>query len=161
MKQTMVFDINDEKYELAIDTSALLVDVLREELGLTGTKKGCNDGDCGSCTVLVDGKPIASCTALAIEMQGRKITTIEGVMKEGKLNPVQQAFVDAFAIQCGFCTPGMVLITIALLRENPNPTEFEIRDYLRGNLCRCTGYNKIIDAVNLATKYIQEENTGR
>ena len=94
-------------------------------------------------------------------MQGRKITTIEGVMKEGKLNPVQQAFVDAFAIQCGFCTPGMVLITIALLRENPNPTEFEIRDYLRGNLCRCTGYNKIIDAVNLATKYIQEENTDR
>ena len=157
MKQIMQFNINGQDYEIAAEADLTLVDLLREELGMTGVKKGCNDGDCGACTVLVDGKAVASCTTLAVTVQGRKILTVEGLMQGGKLHPVQQAFVDAFAIQCGFCTPGMVLATIALLNDNPDPTEAEIRDYLRGNICRCTGYTKIIDAVRLAGEYIRGE----
>jgi aerobic-type carbon monoxide dehydrogenase small subunit (CoxS/CutS family) len=137
-------------YEAASEPGMTLVDLLREELGFTGVKKGCDDGDCGACTVLIDGKTAASCTTLAIDVQGSSITTFEGVKQGKNLHPVQQAFIDAFALQCGFCTPGMILSVIALLGENPNPSEDEIRDYLRGNICRCTGYTKIIDAVNLA-----------
>lgn len=153
MKQLMTFNINHNTYELAVEPDLTLVDLLREELGLTGTKKGCNDGDCGACTVLVDGKAVASCSTLAVAVQGKEIITIEGISDHGVLDPVQQAFIDCFAIQCGFCTPGMILATIALLNENPDPTEEEIRDYLRGNICRCTGYTKIIEAVFKAKEY--------
>lgn len=147
MIQSVRLNVNGRDYDLAVDTSMSLGAVLRDKIGLTGVKIGCNDGDCGACTVLVDGKAVASCTALAVQMQGKKIITIEGLAQHGELHPVQQAFIDCAAIQCGFCTPGMVLTTVALLNENPDPTEEEIRDYLRGNICRCTGYVKIIEAV--------------
>lgn len=150
MKQLMTFYVNSVPYELAIDTSMTLLDMLREELGLTGAKKGCDDGDCGACTVLVDGKAVASCTTLAAEVQNKEIITIEGLAKNGNLHPLQRAFIDCFALQCGYCTPGMILSGVALLSENPDPTEEEIRDTLRGNICRCTGYTKIIDAINQA-----------
>ena len=147
MKQLMKFHINGDDYEIAVDINTTLLEVLREDLHLTGAKTGCNEGDCGACTVLVDDQPVASCTTLAAEVQGREITPIEGLVTKDGLPPVQQAFVDNFAIQCGYCTPGMVLATVALLKENPDPTEEEIRDYLRGNICRCTGYVGIINAV--------------
>jgi carbon-monoxide dehydrogenase small subunit len=150
----MAFNINGDIREVAVDNRRTLLDVLREDLGLTGTKKGCDDGDCGACTVLVDGKAVNSCTVLAAEVQESEIVTIEGMEKNGVLHPIQQAFIDEFAIECGFCTPGMIMATLALLNENPDPTEFEIRDYLRGNLCRCTGYNKIVDAVKAAQTMI-------
>jgi len=150
VKQIMKFNINGASYELAVDTSTTLVDLLREELGITGVKKGCDDGDCGACTVLMDGKAVASCTTLAAEAQDKEIITIEGLERDGKLHPLQQAFIDCFAVQCGYCTPGMILSGVALLNENPDPTEEEIRDILRGNICRCTGYVKIIDAINKA-----------
>ncbi|MDR1572786.1 MAG: (2Fe-2S)-binding protein [Clostridiales Family XIII bacterium] len=158
MKQVLKLHINGEIYEIASSPNQTLLDTLREQLHLTGTKKGCNDGDCGACTVLIDGKPAASCTTLAFDTQGHKIVTIEGVSKGDLLHPVQQAFIDKFAIQCGFCTPGMVLTAVALLEETPNPTEDEIRDYMRGNLCRCTGYIKIIDAVNAAAEVLRGES---
>lgn len=155
MKQLMTFKVNGDFYQIAAPISSTLLDVLREDLGLTGAKRGCDDGDCGACTVLLEGRPIASCTTLAAEVQNKEITTIEGLAKNGVLHPVQQAFIDSFAIECGFCTPGMILATVALLEEKPDPTEQEIRDYLRGNICRCTGYMKIIDAVNAAKEYIK------
>lgn len=156
MKQLMTFNVNSVQYELAIDTSMTLLDMLREELSLTGAKKGCDDGDCGACTVLVDGKAVASCTTLAAEVQNKEIITIEGLAKNGKLHPLQRAFIDCFALQCGYCTPGMILSGVALLSENPDPTEEEIRDTLRGNICRCTGYTKIIDAINQAKREMKE-----
>jgi carbon-monoxide dehydrogenase small subunit len=149
--------VNGIDYSFAAEPTLTLVNALREELRFTGVKKGCDDGDCGACSVLYNGQVIPSCTTLAIEAQGGKIITIEGIGQGGQLHPVQQAFVDCFAIQCGFCTPGMVLATIALLRENPEPTEDEIRSYLRGNLCRCTGYIKIIEAVNQAGEMLRKE----
>lgn len=157
MKTLVTLNVNGIDFDLAIESGATLLDVIREKIGLTGTKKGCNDGDCGACTVLVDGKVVASCCTLAIDVQKKEIVTIEGVMRGDQLHPVQQAFIDKAAIQCGFCTPGMVMSTIALLEENPNPTEDEIRDYLRGNICRCTGYVKIIDAVQEAAHVIRSE----
>lgn len=153
----MNFNVNGIPYELALRPSTTLLDMLREELHLTGAKKGCDDGDCGACTVLVDGKAVASCTMLAAAAQGKEITTIEGLEKNGKLNPVQQAFIDCYAIECGFCTPGMVLSSVALLKENPDPSEEEIRDALRGNICRCTGYAKIVDAVMAAKEMLKKE----
>lgn len=161
MKQRIVLNVNGADYEVFAEPNATLVEVLREELRFTGVKKGCDDGDCGACSVLYDGAVIPSCTTLACEVQGGKILTIEGVRQGDQLHPVQQAFVDCFALQCGFCTPGMILATISLLAENPNPTEQEIRDYLRGNICRCTGYTKIIDAVKQAAAMIQEEQNGK
>ena len=146
--------INGDVHDLAIAPEATLSEVLRGQLGLTGTKEGCGTGECGACTVLADGKPILSCLTLAFECQGREITTIEGVAENGELNPVQQAFIDAGAIQCGFCTPGMVLATIALLNETPHPSFAEIEKALEGVLCRCTGYNKIVEAVNHAAEAI-------
>ena len=147
MKQILALNVNGEHYEVASSPNQTLLEVLREQLHLIGTKRGCNDGDCGACTVLLNGKAIASCSILAFSVQGQEIITIEGIFQNGFLHPVQQAFVDYFAIQCGFCTPGMILTAIAMLNENPNPSEEEIRDYMRGNLCRCTGYTKIIEAV--------------
>ncbi|TEB18039.1 Carbon monoxide dehydrogenase small chain [Pelotomaculum sp. FP] len=156
MKQLMTFNVNGEIHEIAVAPETTLVDMLREDLLLTGVKKGCDDGDCGACTVLIDGKSVPSCTVLAAEAQNKKITTIEGLEQNGVLNPVQQAFIDQHAIECGFCTPGMILSTVALLNENPDPTEDEIRDALRGNICRCTGYGKIIDAVNAAKEMLKK-----
>lgn len=147
MKKLMTFHINGDVYEVAVSINRTLLEVLKDELRLTGVKAGCNEGDCGACTVLMDGKIVASCTMLAVEAQGHEITTIEGLATKEGLHPVQQAFVDNFAIQCGYCTPGMILATVALLSENPDPTEEEIRDYLRGNICRCTGYKQIVEAV--------------
>ena len=147
MKQLMVFHVNGEDYELAVSSSRTLLEVLKDELRLTGAKTGCNEGDCGACTVLMDGKCVASCTTLAVQAQGHDILTIEGLATSEGLHPVQQAFIDNFVIQCGYCTPGMILATVALLNENPDPTEEEIRDYLRGNICRCTGYKQIVEAV--------------
>jgi carbon-monoxide dehydrogenase small subunit len=138
--------VNGDLYRREIAPDATLLDVVRDDLGLTGTKWGCKTGDCGACTVLVDGEPVTSCIQLARQVEGREITTIEGLDREGGLDEVQAAFVSNGAAQCGFCTPGMILAVEALLRFNPAPDEAQVRDALAGNLCRCTGYNKIVDA---------------
>jgi len=150
MKRDIILRINGKSYTLNVETHRTLVEVLRETLGFTGTKKSCNEGECGACTVLMDGKPVASCLVLAVAAQGKEITTIEGLNEGEKLHPVQEAFVKHAAIQCGFCTPGMVLAAKALLDENPEPTAKEVRRAISGNLCRCTGYQQIVDAVMAA-----------
>jgi carbon-monoxide dehydrogenase small subunit len=144
------FTVNGNRYEVIIEPHMLLIDVLRDKLGFTGTKYACGAGDCGACTVLIDGEPSFSCLTLAIMAKGKSILTIEGLADGTELHPIQQAFVDKGAVQCGFCTPGMVLSAKALLDENPDPTRDEIKSALAGNLCRCTGYVKIIDAVEAA-----------
>lgn len=159
--QTVILDVNNEKFELLIAPNWTLLQVLREELNLMGTKFGCGTGDCGACKVLVDGKAVNSCTLLARNMEGKRIVTIEGVsVSSNALHPVQQAFVDAGAIQCGFCTPGMVIRAIALLDEIADPTEEQIIDALDNNICRCTGYKKIIEAIQLAAQYMKKEACG-
>ncbi len=152
MKRLIELTVNGELHELAVEPQETLAEVLREQLGLTGTKEGCGTGECGSCTVLLAGRPVLSCLVLAMECQGQEVTTIEGLSVAGRLTPVQQAFQDRGAVQCGFCTPGMVLSATALLAENPRPSEAEIKKGLEGNLCRCTGYNKILEAVKLAAE---------
>lgn len=147
MKQLMRFTINGEIYEDEIDVRRTLLEVLRENFGLTGTKRACNEGECGVCTVLLDNKPVASCLLLAVEAQGKAIQTVEGVAAEDELHPLQQAFLDHGAFQCGFCTPGMVMVAKGYLAENPRPTEEEVRHAIAGNLCRCTGYNKYVEAI--------------
>ncbi len=139
--------VNGDPYRREVEPDATLLDVLRDVLGLTGTKWGCKTGDCGACTVLVDGEPVVSCLQLARQVDGRAITTVEGLGPDGSLGDLQEAFVRNGAAQCGFCTPGMLVSAEALLRDNPAPTEAEVREALSGNLCRCTGYNKIVDAV--------------
>jgi len=142
------FRVNGEVHQVILeDPSVTLADLLREKLHLTGTKEACRCGECGSCTVLVDGRPVLSCSTLAIAVRNKEIVTIEGLAKGDQLHPIQQAFVDLGAVQCGFCTPGMVLMSKALLDENPAPTREEVEEALGGNLCRCTGYVKIVDAV--------------
>lgn len=143
----MTLTVNGKTRRVTAPADAFLLDVLRDRLALTGAKNGCGMGECGACTVLLDGAAVCSCLTLAIEAQGHEITTIEGLAKPGELDPVQAAFADVGAVQCGFCTPGMVLATKALLAENPHPSEEEIRRALSGNLCRCTGYGKIVEAV--------------
>jgi aerobic-type carbon monoxide dehydrogenase small subunit (CoxS/CutS family) len=147
------FKLNGQTVEAAVCPGALLVDLLRENFGLTGTKAGCRQGECGACTVLVDGEAYNSCLIPAVKVQGRNVTTIEGLQKaDGSLDPIQEAFMEAGAAQCGFCTPGMIMNAKALLSRNPNPDENEIRTALSGVLCRCTGYRKIVQAVkNLAS----------
>ena len=147
-KQIISLTINGEEYEVAVTPNRTLLEVLREDLSLTGAKEGCDDGLCGSCTVLLDGKPVRSCLLLAVEAQGYRITTIEGLAQQEELHPIQQAFIVQGAVQCGYCTPGMILTAKALLDENPSPTRHEILDALSGNFCRCTGYNKIVTAIN-------------
>lgn len=148
MKKNITLYVNDEPRELLVDVKRTLLDVLRNDLGLTGTKKGCDMGECGACTVLLDGQAVTSCLVLAVETDGREIKTIEGLGGDpGQLHPVQKAFVEKGAIQCGYCAPGMVMSAVGLLNENPAPTEEEVRAAMAGNLCRCTGYVKIIDAV--------------
>ena len=144
--------VNGQARRAQVDPRLLLVHFLREELGLTGTKKGCDEGECGACTVLMDGKPVRSCLSLAIDVRGRKITTIEGIGRNGKLDPVQEAFIEQGAIQCGFCTPGMILSAKALLDTVPHPNEDQVKTAVNGNLCRCTGYVRIIRAVLAASQ---------
>ena len=150
MKKLIELKVNGEIYEVAVDVHRTLLEVLRENLGLTGTKEACDLGECGSCTVIMDGKPVLSCLTLVMEAQGKDILTVEGLGKEGKLHPLQQSFVDHGAIQCGFCTPGMIMSAKELLDKNSSPTEEEIKKAISGNLCRCTGYVKIIEAVKAA-----------
>ena len=152
MKQLIELKVNGEIYEVAIDPHRTLLEVLRENLGLTGTKEACGMGDCGACTVLMDGKPVLSCLTLAMDVQGKDILTIEGLAREGELHPIQKAFVEHGAIQCGFCTPGMIMSAKALLDKNPRPTQEEIKKAISGNLCRCTGYIKIIEAIGNTIK---------
>ncbi len=146
-KKLISLTINDKAYEVAVEPNQTLVDLLRYDLGLTGTKKGCELGDCGSCTVIMDGKPVNSCLVLAMQANGRHVTTIEGVETDEGLHPIQKSFVEKGAIQCGFCSSGMILSGKALLERNPNPDEADIRKAISGNLCRCTGYQKIVEAI--------------
>jgi aerobic carbon-monoxide dehydrogenase small subunit len=158
MKTLARFVVNGEPFELAIEPYQLLIEVLREQLGLTGTKLSCGVGNCGACTVLVDGVPVLSCMTLAIAARDKEITTIEGLAKGGELHPLQQAFVDHGAIQCGYCTPGMILSAEALLESHPDPTEEDVREAISGHICRCTGYVKIVEAILAA---VQDTERGR
>lgn len=142
--------VNGKDYSLEIEEDMRLLDLLREKLGLMGVKEGCSEGECGACTVIMDGQVVNSCLVMAFQAQGSSILTIEGLEKDGGIHPIQQAFIDVGAVQCGYCTPGMILSAKALLDKNPNPSEEEIREGISGNLCRCTGYNKIIQAVEKA-----------
>ncbi len=152
MKRLIELKVNGESHDVAVESHRTLLEVLREQLGLTGTKEGCDAGDCGTCTVLLDGKPVPSCLVLAVDAQGKDILTIEGLANGPELHPIQKAFVDYGAIQCGFCSPGMILTVKALLDRNPNPSETEVRQAISGNLCRCTGYVKIIEATMVAAQ---------
>ncbi|MBP1718474.1 MAG: aerobic-type carbon monoxide dehydrogenase, small subunit CoxS/CutS-like protein, partial [Deltaproteobacteria bacterium] len=151
MRYPLKLTVNGELHELEIPAQRTLLDVIREDLGFTGTKQGCGNGECGACTVLLEGEPVNACLVLALQADGKSITTIEGVSRAGALDPIQEAFIAKGAIQCGFCTPGMVLSVKALLDRNPRPDEMEIREALTGNFCRCTGYQKIVEAVHSLT----------
>jgi aerobic-type carbon monoxide dehydrogenase small subunit (CoxS/CutS family) len=156
---TLKLRVNGEEHVVAFPTHHTLLEVLREECGLPGTKHGCELGECGTCAVLVDGRPILSCLALAVDMEGRAIETVEGLAQGNRLHPLQAAFADLGAAQCGYCTPGILMVAKALLAENPNPTEGEVRAALAGNLCRCTGYQKILEAVAWAAATMRGENS--
>jgi len=156
MKQLITLHVNGEIHEVYVPVHKTLLEVLREDLNLTGTKHGCELGECGACTVLVDGEPMLSCLALPIELQGRKITTVEGLADRGKLHPLQMAFAEVGAAQCGYCTPAMLLTAKALLDTHPHPTRDEMAQALAGNLCRCTGYVKIYAAIELAAERMQK-----
>ena len=156
MKQKIRVKVNGVEYEREVPTGRLLLDFLRYDLGLTGSKEGCSVGVCGACTVLMDGKMISSCLAPAVFADGHEITTVEGLAEDGKLHPVQQAFIDYGGFQCGICTPGQVVAAKALLEANPNPSEEEIKDWMMGNLCRCTGYYKIIESIQKAAAACRE-----
>jgi len=147
MEKSIKMTVNGKEYKIAVYPNQTLVDVLRERLGLTGTKVGCEMGDCGSCTVILDGKAVNACLVLAVQADGREILTIEGLARDEVLHPLQESFVMEGAIQCGFCTPGMIMTAQALLKENPNPDEAQIREGISGVLCRCTGYSKIVQAI--------------
>jgi carbon-monoxide dehydrogenase small subunit len=157
MKVLCTLDVNGRRHELAIEPATTLLEALRDHLGLTGTKRGCDLGDCGACTVLIDGAPRLSCLTLALAVQGRPITTVEGLEDRGRMHALQDAFDRHGAIQCGFCTPGMLMSAKALLDENPCPAREEVRRALRGNLCRCTGYKKIEEAVQQAARVLRGE----
>ena len=152
------FRLNGRKVELDVPPGRRLLDLLREDLGLTGTKEGCGEGECGACAVIVDGKLRLSCLTTAIQVDGKEVLTVEGLAREGKLHPIQEALVETAGLQCGFCTPGFVMAAYALLLENPRPTREEVRAWLSGNLCRCTGYEKIVDAVLLAAEWLRNRD---
>ncbi|HEY7035410.1 MAG TPA: (2Fe-2S)-binding protein [Thermomicrobiales bacterium] len=151
--------VNDRPVEAEVEPRTILLDFLRDRLGLTGAKRSCDLQVCGACTVLVDGTPVSSCCTLAYEANGKAVETIEGLARYGELHPIQEAFVRSAALQCGFCTPGMILASKALLAENPHPSREEIKAYLSGNLCRCTGYWNIIEAVEMAARLMAGEKT--
>ena len=162
MKQRISLTINGEPLEVELEPWRSLLDVLRNELNLTGTKKGCDVGDCGACTVIMNGKPVNSCLVLGVETQGASLQTIEGLQgPDGELHPLQESFMNSGGAQCGFCTPGILMMAKALLDENPHPTEDEIRFGIAGNICRCTGYTKIIDAIQAAAKMGSEQFSDR
>ena len=150
------FTLNGRHQEFAVEPHELLLDVVRERLGLTGVKRSCDVEVCGACTLLVDGRPVSACTTLAFEVRGRSVMTIEGLADDGKLHPLQEAFIEHGGFQCGFCTPGMILAAKALLDENPNRTEDELKHSMQGNICRCTGYKKIIESIMAAAKLMRE-----
>jgi carbon-monoxide dehydrogenase small subunit len=152
MKRALKLKVNGEAYELLVDDRRTLLEVIRDQIGLTGTKKACDSGECGACTVIKDGRSVVSCLVLAVECEGSEIETIEGLAKGGVLHPIQKAFVEHGAIQCGYCTPGMVMSAKALLAEKPKPSEWEVRVGIAGNLCRCTGYVKIVEAILAASQ---------
>jgi carbon-monoxide dehydrogenase small subunit len=156
MKQTVDVTINGRAYQEDVEPRLLLPHFLREAIGLTGTHVGCVIGECGACTILLDGKLVKSCLLFAVQANGREITTVEGLAKNGTLHPVQEAFVEKYGFQCGYCTPGMVLAAHALLKRNPNPNEEEIRAALAGNLCMCTGYAQIIESVRAAAEKLRQ-----
>ena len=147
MKKVISFNLNGEDIQVLAEPNRTLLDLLRDDLGLTGTKKGCEAGECGACTVMLDGRPVNSCITLAAEVEGCRVITVEGVAQDGQLTPLQRQFIDKWAFQCGYCTAGMILSAKALLERNPHPTEQEIREAIEGNLCRCTGYVKIVEAI--------------
>ncbi|MGN0997297.1 MAG: (2Fe-2S)-binding protein [Candidatus Ventricola sp.] len=150
MKRVLSFTLNGDPIEVVCKDNMTLLDLLRDKLGLTGTKKGCEQGECGACTVMLDGKPVNSCCTLAVECEGREVVTVEGIARNGQLHPIQKQFIEKWALQCGYCTPGMIMSAKALLDVNPHPTELEIREAIEGNLCRCTGYAKIVEAIQAA-----------
>lgn len=154
--ETLRFSLNGREVTVSVDPRETLFDTLRERLRLTGTKGACLEGECGSCTVLLDGEPVTSCLVMALQVDGREVTTVEGLSDNGQLSALQAAFVRAGAVQCGYCTPGLLVSATALLRKNPRPSEDEVRYGLAGNLCRCTGYNKIVDAVLDASREGEE-----
>jgi len=156
MKQIVNINVNGTDYSAAVKSNATLLDLLRDELQLTGTKRGCDLGDCGACTVIMDGKAVNSCLVLAVEAEGRSVQTIEGVAKGSELHAIQKAFIEKGAIQCGFCTPGMIMRVKSFLDDNPNPSTDEMKSELSGNLCRCTGYVKIFEAVKTASDYLND-----
>lgn len=160
MKQIIELNVNGEPHEVMVEHRTTLLEVLRENIRLTGTKKGCDTGDCGSCTVLLDGAPVLSCLVLAMDAVGKNVVTIEGLAKAGRLHPLQQAFIHHGAIECGFCIPGMILTAKAFLDENPCPSEAEVRTSLAGNLCRCTGYAKIVEAILAASRQLYPVKSG-
>lgn len=150
------FIVNDKAYSIDAEPDMRLIDVLRYKLGLTGVKEGCGEGECGACTIIMDGEAVNSCLVMAVQARGKKIITIEGLEKNGELDPLQKAFIENGAVQCGYCTPGMIMSAKALLLKNPNPTEEEIREAIAGNICRCTGYNNIVKAI----KSVSNNNDG-
>ncbi|HWP29595.1 MAG TPA: (2Fe-2S)-binding protein [Chloroflexota bacterium] len=156
MEQRVELTVNGRPYSVVVPITRSLLDLLREDLQLTGTKKGCETGDCGACTVHLNGEPVNACLVFAFDVRGAEVRTVEGLAQEGTLHPLQRAFIEHGAIQCGYCTPGMLMTAAALLAEHPSPSEQEIREYLSGNLCRCTGYAKIIDAVQAAARALRE-----
>ena len=155
---TITVTVNGQEHSLEVEPRLLLVHLLREKLGLTGTHVGCDTTSCGACTVLVDGVPVKSCTHFAVQVDGREVKTVEGLKQNGELHPIQQGFTEEHGLQCGFCTPAMMLVSSALLEENPSPTEQEIRWALSGNICRCTGYQNIVKAVQWAATNMKEQS---
>ncbi len=151
------FEVNGERIERDVDSDRRLIDFLREDLGLTGVKEGCGVGECGACTVLIDGESTLSCLTYMPQVSGKEITTIEGLEENGDPHPLQEAFVETGGVQCGFCTPGFIMVALELLRKNPDPSREEIREWIEGNICRCTGYTKIVDAIELAGKRLREK----
>jgi len=154
-KHVVSTTVNGEPYEVLVEPFCSLLDMLRDSLRLTGTKKGCDEGDCGACTVIIDDKTVTSCMMLALDAQDKAITTVEGLMQDSKLHPVQAAFVEHGGVQCGFCTPGLIMSGVGLLRENPNPTEEDVRFAIGGNLCRCTGYSRVVKAILAAAENLR------
>ncbi len=157
MKHAVRLTINGEQQEFAVEPGGVLLDLLRDQVELTGCRRGCDSGYCGACTVLLNGKTVHSCSVLAVAADGGEVLTVEGLARDGQLHPVQEAFIEHGAIQCGYCTPGMILSSVALLGENPRPSEADVRSYLSGNLCRCTGYVRIVRAVLAAAAAMRGE----